>query len=144
MAVLTFKSDEYKSFPAILKEYASHMHVIKGNSEKVIVTYGRLFSEALTCKAETDVNIIKLNKIYPLSEELINTLKEFKSIAVFEETVKSGGIGEHLSAMLLEAGFKGEFKINAVDNRFVPQGETSSILNKLGLDSEAMINYGKN
>jgi site-specific recombinase XerD len=39
MAVLTFKSDEYKSFPAILKEYASHMHVIKGNSEKTICEY---------------------------------------------------------------------------------------------------------
>lgn len=125
-------------------DFTDDFTLVKGNSEKVIVTYGRLFSEALTCKAETDVNIIKLNKIYPLSEELIDTLKKFKSIAVFEETVKSGGVGEHLSAMLLETGFNGEFKINAVDNRFVPQGETSSILNKLGLDSEAMINYGKN
>ena len=125
-------------------DFTDDFTLVKGNSEKVIVTYGRLFSEALVCKAETDVNIIKLNKIYPLSEELIDTLKKFKSIAVFEETVKSGGIGEHLSAMLLETGFNGEFKINAVDNRFVPQGETSSILNKLGLDSEAMINYGKN
>ena len=125
-------------------DFTDDFTLVKGNSEKVIVTYGRLFSEALVCKAETDVNILKLNKIYPLSEELIDTLKKFKSIAVFEETVKSGGIGEHLSAMLLEAGFKGEFKINAVGNEFVPQGETSSILNKLGLDSEAMINYGKN
>ena len=39
MAVLTFKSDEYKGFPTILKEYASHMHVIKGNSEKTICEY---------------------------------------------------------------------------------------------------------
>lgn len=39
MSVLTFKSDEYKSFPPVLKEYASHMHVIKGNSEKTICEY---------------------------------------------------------------------------------------------------------
>jgi site-specific recombinase XerD len=39
MAVLTFKSDEFRAFPPVLKEYASHMHVIKGNSEKTICEY---------------------------------------------------------------------------------------------------------
>ncbi len=39
MSVLTFKSDEFRSFPPIIKEYASHMHVIKGNSEKTICEY---------------------------------------------------------------------------------------------------------
>ncbi len=118
--------------------------LVKGEGKKVIVTYGRLFSEALISKKETNVNIIKLNKIYPLGCELIDTLKGFQSIAVFEETVKSGGIGEHISAILLENGYKGEFTVNAVNNEFVSQGKTEELLKKLGLDSEAMINYGKN
>lgn len=125
-------------------DFEGDFTLIKGKSRKMIITYGRLFSEALISKQETDVNIIKLNKIYPLSDELLATLKEFENIAVFEETVKSGGIGEHLSAALLQNGYKGNFEIHAVQNQFVPQGETSSILNKLELDSEAMIKYGKN
>ncbi len=39
MSVLTFKSEEFKSFPPILKEYASHTAVIKGNIEKTVCEY---------------------------------------------------------------------------------------------------------
>lgn len=39
MSVLTFKSDEYKTFPAVLKDYASYVAAIKGNSEKTVCEY---------------------------------------------------------------------------------------------------------
>ena len=39
MSVLTFKSEEFKTFPPILREYASQMNVIKGNSEKTVCEY---------------------------------------------------------------------------------------------------------
>ena len=39
MSVLTFKSEEFKSFPPLLREYASHVAVIKGNSEKTVCEY---------------------------------------------------------------------------------------------------------
>lgn len=39
MSVLTMKSDEYKTFPAILREYAEYTVVIKGNSEKTVCEY---------------------------------------------------------------------------------------------------------
>lgn len=39
MAVLTLKSSEYKAFPVVLKDYASYMSAIKGNSEKTICEY---------------------------------------------------------------------------------------------------------
>ena len=39
MSVLTFKSDEYKSFPEILKNYASYTATVKGNSEKTVCEY---------------------------------------------------------------------------------------------------------
>lgn len=39
MSVLTFKSDEFKTFPPILREYASYLAVIKGNSEKTACEY---------------------------------------------------------------------------------------------------------
>lgn len=39
MAVLTLKGDEIKTFPPILREYASHSAVIKGNGEKTVCEY---------------------------------------------------------------------------------------------------------
>lgn len=39
MAVLTFKSDEFKTFPLVLRDYASYMAAIKGNSEKTVCEY---------------------------------------------------------------------------------------------------------
>lgn len=39
MSVLTMKSEEYQSFPPILREYAEHTAVIKGNSEKTVCEY---------------------------------------------------------------------------------------------------------
>ena len=39
MSVLTFKSEEFNTFPAILKEYAQNLALIKGNSEKTVCEY---------------------------------------------------------------------------------------------------------
>ena len=39
MAVLTFKSEEFKTFPIFLRDYAAYMVTIKGNSEKTICEY---------------------------------------------------------------------------------------------------------
>ena len=115
-------------------------YIEKGKSEKVIVTYGRLYSESYSAKQECeDINIIKLNKIFPLSDEVINEISKFKEVHIFEETEKSGGIGEHISARLLESGFGGKFKIHAVDNMFVPAATVSSALKKQGLDMQSML-----
>ena len=39
MSVLTMRSEEYKTFPAILREYAEYSVVVKGNSEKTVCEY---------------------------------------------------------------------------------------------------------
>ena len=39
MSVLTLKSDEYKTFPPILRQYAEYTVVVKGNSEKTVCEY---------------------------------------------------------------------------------------------------------
>ena len=121
-------------------DFTHDFTLVSGDSKKAIVTYGRLFAEASAAKNEkNEVNIVKLNKIYPLEDRLIETLKGFEEIYVFEETAKSGGIGEHIGTKLLESGYKGKFKINAVGNEFVPQGKPDEMLKSYGLDKQAML-----
>ncbi len=125
---------------ALEVDFKESFSLIKGEGTRVIVTYGRLFSEASEAKEKNrDINIIKLNRIYPLDPKILDLLGAYTHIEFFEETVKSGGIGEHLAGMLLEKGYKGSFTHHAVNGEFVPQAETSRALSRLGLDSEAML-----
>lgn len=121
-------------------DYKSDYSVLKGEGDRVIITYGRLFSEAVKAKEMDDsLNIIKLNKIYPLSDDLAEEIKNYRQIDFYEETVKSGGIGEHLAAILFEKGFKCEYNIHAVNNEFVPMSSVDSAFKKYGLDCDAML-----
>lgn len=115
------------------------------DSKIAIVTYGRVFSYA--CKAKEMLSIkgvevccVKLNKLKPLHIELVETLINFKEIYFFEEGILNGGIGEHLSYILSEHNYSGKFKVTAINDKFVSHASTASILKKLHLDEESMVN----
>lgn len=121
-------------------DFSEDYTLIKGESEKLIITYGRLFSDALEAKKNRpELNILKLNKIYPLSDDCFNVIKAFKEVHFFEESIKNGGIGELCAARLLEDGFRGKYKIHAIDGKFVPCAAVSSAIKLNGLDSESML-----
>lgn len=121
-------------------DFSEDYTLIKGESEKLIITYGRLFSDALEAKKNRpELNILKLNKIYPLSDDCFNVIKAFKEVHFFEESIKNGGIGELCAARLLEDGFIGKYKIHAIDGKFVPCAAVSSAIKLNGLDSESML-----
>lgn len=112
--------------------------VIGNGGNKVIITYGRLFSEAIEAADELEnTDIIKLNKIFPISEELIEKIRKYKSVHFFEEGMRSGGIGERIGNRLAEAGFGGKYVLHAVDG-FVPAATVSQTIKKYGLDSASM------
>lgn len=115
----------------------------KADSENAIVTYGRLFWQAVKAKRilENDginIKIIKLNKIIPLPSEAVSQCESLKKVHFFEEGVTSGGIGEKLGSELCERGFKGEFSLKAFPDCFVKQGDVNDILSQYGLDCLGM------
>lgn len=121
-------------------DFSEDYTLIKGEGEKLIITYGRLFSDALEAKKKRpELNILKLNKIYPLCDDCFNVIKAFKEVHFFEESIKNGGIGELCAARLLEDGFRGKYKIHAIDGKFVPCAAVSSAIKINGLDSESML-----
>ena len=121
-------------------DFSEDYTLIKGESEMLIITYGRLFSDALEAKKKRPgLNILKLNKIYPISDDCFSEIKAFKEVHFFEESIKNGGIGEFCAARLLEDGFSGKYKIHAIDGKFVPCAAVSSAIKLNGLDSESML-----
>ena len=119
-------------------------YLVYGESKIVIITYGIIFKEAFKAKEilknkGIEVTLIKLNKIFPIEEEIINVLKRYDEIFFFEEGIKNGGIGEHLILKLLENDFKGKFNLSAIDGIFVPQSTREEAWKYLKLDCENMV-----
>ncbi len=104
-----------------------------------VVTYGRLFGEVLKAQENEEFDIVKLNRVYPFSDDLFEKLSKYNRILFFEESLKSGGIAEHLAAQLNNFGFDGKFEIHAIDNKFVPASSVSSAIKSNKLDSESIL-----
>ena len=123
------------------KEISGDYTVFEGGGVKAIITYGRIFQNAFEVQKKLpDITLIKLNKIYPVSDSLINEMLKYKELHFFEEGIENGGIAELCAAKLLEIGYGGKYVIHAIDNKFVPTAAVSTALENAGLDTESMIN----
>ncbi len=121
-------------------EISGDCTVLSKNGDKIIVTYGRIFSNAVEAqKSLKNTDVIKLNRIYPISEEIINLLLRYKEIYFFEEGILSGGIAEHVAYLLLKRGFDGKYSVSAINDEFVGASTINSALKKYKLDTESMI-----
>lgn len=127
--------------PKIFDELVSYADFnVVGSGDIAIVTYGRISAnayKAIKLLKENGINValIKLNKIFPLSDELLEVLNGFNKIYFFEEGIKVGGIAEHLSALLPNKNFS----IFAIDNEFVSSSKIDSALKKYNLDTDSMV-----
>ncbi|WP_177917848.1 1-deoxy-D-xylulose-5-phosphate synthase [uncultured Eubacterium sp.] len=122
--------------------YERHDFDVIGNSDldKCIVTYGR--ETAPCCRAaEQSGNafVIKLNKIKPISPDVINVLGNVKSLYFFEEGIKSGGVGECFADLLLEHSVNVKYKHICINDEFVKQAGVTSQLKKYCLDEQSVL-----
>ncbi len=108
-------------------------------SDTALVTFGRLSFFAYEVAYENCVSFVKLNKLSPFDDELLDELFKYKRLCFFEEGIKSGGISEQLSSALNEKGYKGEIVINAVNDSFVSCASVERQLSKYNLDKKAML-----
>lgn len=124
--------------------FGPYTHYGDTKASVVLVTYGRLFSDcceairALEAHGIT-ASVLKLNKIKPLEPAVAEELRNAKHIFFFEEGIRSGGVGEHLAAMLLAVGYHGTYSLTAVNDKFVEQATVASQLAAYGLDSAHMV-----
>lgn len=112
-------------------------------AEVLIVTYGRLFSDACVAYEElarcgVEVCILKLNRIKPIDKSALKSALEYKKILFFEEGMKTGGVGESFLSLINEMGYGGVCQIHAIDDSFVKQASISRSLEILLLDKNAM------
>ncbi len=87
MAVLTFKTDEFRAFPAVLREYASYETVVKGNSEKTVCEYLldlRTFFRYMKMKSEGKELYGFEFEAISIADLTVDDLKRVKSTNIME------------------------------------------------------------
>ena len=126
-------------------DYSGDYTLIGENGNRALICFGRTFSFALKAREKTgNFDIIKLNRVFPISEELIELIMNYKTVHIFEEGIRAGGIGEHIASRLLEKNAALKLRIHAIDGCFVPQQTVSEALSQFGLDTAAIIKTMEN
>lgn len=121
-------------------DFTGDYTLVSTGSKRAIVTYGREFSFALEALRKlNNFDIIKLNKIFPVSREVIGLISKYDTVDFFEESVRAGSVSEHISSRLSELNSKCNYTIHAIDGCFVPQQTTVQALAQYGLDTSAII-----
>lgn len=114
------------------------------NSDLLLVTYGRIFSNAYFASkklAENGISscVLKLNVIKPIETEAIKESLSFKNIIFFEEAIKSGGVAQKFGFALFGENYKGNYKAVAVPDEFVEHDSVDNQLKKYKLDLGGMV-----
>ena len=112
------------------------------SADIVLVTYGRLFSNAcqamaLVWEKGIAVRIVKLNRIFPIDPEAVRSVLNARTVFFFEEGIARGGIGESFSCLLSQASYTGKFCFRAIDG-FVMHETMLQALEQLGLSARGM------
>lgn len=115
------------------------------NGGALIVTYGRVSAEAMYAveklKSENKtVSLLVLNCIKPIPKDVFNISMTYRKIVFYEESEKSGSVGEIFAEALAEKGYNGKFEHIAVNNEFVHHASVPSLMKKYGLDRESIYN----
>lgn len=112
------------------------------NSDTLIVTYGRISSAVSSAiislnNHNYNCDFMKMVKVFPIEDEIIEICNKYKNIFFFEETYVQGSIGEKMLYLLYNNGFRGDYYHRGI-NRFVKQATVNSALSSVGLDSESI------
>ncbi len=110
------------------------------SNKKCIVSYGREFCESAKAYAELDdVFLIKLNQIKPIDDTVCEHLKKCETVYFYEESIKSGSVGEIFASMLIENDINVHFKHFGIDDEFVKQASVEHQLEHYNLDAKSII-----
>ena len=101
----------------------------------VIITYGRLCSEALEASKDADAGIIMLEKLSSLKElgAILTPILKDKNVIIVEEGIYSGSV-----AMNLKSYLDGSVTALAIYNDFVVQDKEEHIYKTAKIDKDTI------
>ena len=112
-------------------------------AEVALVSYGAQTEEIIAAcdllyQNQVPADCFKLLRLYPLPEDLCETLKRYRVILFAEDSVRTGSVGEQLCFSLQQAGWTGTFLLHAVDNTHLLHANVPELRRDQQLDAAAL------
>ena len=110
----------------------------------LLVCTGGIFDETLVAARNLlqkglDTDIYSLRFIKPFDENYFLSLaKNYDEVAVIEDGVKTGGVGEYIENLLFEHDYR-NVKVFAFPERFFGQGSRAEVLDDAGLSARKIV-----
>ena len=83
----------------------------------------------------------KLTRLYPLPEDLCETLQGYDTILFAEDAILTGGIGQQLGYALRQTGWNGRYLLHAVDNTHLLHASVPELRRDQQLDAQSLANH---
>ena len=114
-------------------------------SDVLLITYGRVYQSVWeahqTCaKSGYQTSLLKLTKIFPFAEELVEKALGYKVVIFFEESSGFGGISTIFGSLLSQYGFGGRY-VRVSADCFLKQASVPALLEKAELSTHAVCRY---
>lgn len=134
---------EQISHHLVCEEYRDYLYDGVVGAEKIVITFGRITENAAGAvhhlrEQGEKISLLKLIRIIPLPEKILEIASRYQTIYFFEEGIKQGGIAQGFLSAMYENGYEGKIKIIALPKEFIKQGSIPSVLKRYGLDRESM------
>lgn len=118
--------------------------VLRSGTDVTIVTYGLEINHVMSAARLLEnqgisAEVIKLGTIKPLDiSSIAESVKKTGRVAVVEECVQAGAVGEAVVAALSEAGVSAKALLINLGDEFITHGSIAELLREYGLDSEGI------
>ncbi|MFV0352258.1 MAG: 1-deoxy-D-xylulose-5-phosphate synthase [Oscillospiraceae bacterium] len=115
--------------------------IVKSKDAKLaLVSYGGLLEEVIGAaqllkKKKIPCDVYQMVWINPMPQQLLADLMQYDVVLFAEDTVKQGGIGEHVAAGLMELGYKGHFVHKAITEPKIDHATVAQLRSQLGLNA---------
>lgn len=132
-----YPRDCEQTVPAQYKKDYGDYDLFEHEGDTLIISYGRLFKNAVEAAEKCGASVLKLGKIFPIEQEALDIAMKFEHVYFFEESIEEGSVAEHFGCMLNKAGFTGKYTMKCISG-FISQMSVASAMKKCGFDSESI------
>ena len=135
------KGGEDASLSDYLPTTAPYVYLPNGE-DTLVITYGRTYGtvHGVCRRLQVDgqaVSVLKLNRVLPLSDEVVAIAARYRRVLVLEET--RGGVGVLLGNALAQNGYNGHYAVREITETLgacpTEQGSSRVGLDEIGVDA---------
>ncbi len=144
LTVIRYPRGCESTLPSNYKVTDNDYDYFENGNKVLIISYGRISVNVMNSVDElknkgVNVSLLILNKIKPIKEDVVKIALNYSYVFFYEETLKSGSIGESFADLLLANRFNKKYYHIAISDEFVPHASVDSLMKKYKFDTESIV-----